>query len=620
MTVWSGFTNHLRIGLDFWTDPIGVGTAAVNVYAKVTVQCDSSWNFADNQTVVLSGDRFANWTFYNKLQKNQSIEVGTARIDNQSLSGGGPTYNFTARLDGVYLGAGPSISASFTLPAKINPPPPPPAPAPPYVPPVAPTPVPNAPAPAPEPVVNPLPSLPVYAPSAPVVQRAPGAAWSFIAQRADTGEFLNWDLPLTLKSLEWQLSAPGSLAATLEPDDGGLRGSDGRLIMEEWGTLIYAESGGEIRWGGILIQSNFNGEAWEIEAAGFGTYLHARYFQGELSRTNYDVAEAIRAIWYDVQRFPDGDLGVKVTGPAKIGVTMGTDATPDTVPERLIASHQIVRYLQRSDNPPIFEDLTWRGCPPEVSSANDELMDAGAPTGGTREDLLAWLLKYNTDHKDDVDKGEEAKPYELNWYEAINCGEEVDDLAKTAPFDWTERHYWSPDHEEIVHEFEMAYPRLGRRRDDLSFVQGDNVSQVVTIESNGDDFANVVIGLGAGEGRSMVRRETGVRDGRLRREHILADKAVTDPTRLDALIAEELNARRAALRVESVTVEDHPNAPIGSWEIGDDVLVSADLPWVGEVEVWCRIVGWTLTSDTTATLSLIRSDLYRYGGVSPDTA
>ena len=61
-------------------------------------------------------------------------------------------------------------------------------------------------------------------------------------------------------------------------------------------------------------------------------------------------------------------------------------------------------------------------------------------------------------------------------------------------------------------------------------------------------------------------------------------------------------------------VMDHPNAPLGSWQLGDDVLVRADLPWLGEVEVWVRITGWSLTGESTATLTVQRSDLFRYGG------
>lgn len=83
---------------------------------------------------------------------------------------------------------------------------------------------------------------------------------------------------------------------------------------------------------------------------------------------------------------------------------------------------------------------------------------------------------------------------------------------------------------------------------------------------------------------------------------------------MDALIADELTYRKAALRITNLEVTDHPNAPLGAWQVGDDVLVRAELPWLGEVEMWVRITAWSLTSETTASLEVTRSDHFRYGG------
>lgn len=453
-------------------------------------------------------------------------------------------------------------------------------------------------------------------------------AWSFIAQRATTGEFLDWDVPLELGGMEWQLSGPGSLKATIEPDVGGLRASDGSLILEEWGTLLHAEHDGVIRWSGIVISSSFNGDKWDLEAAGYSTYPHAVTYEGDFSAIQIDPVTVIRHIWEHIQSYPDGNLHVTVTGTTDTGVRMGTPAIPAQVgvtpPETadVVAARMIADRIELTDEQ-VFEDWTWHGCSQEVAENNDVLLDAFSGNSMDPIASVAFLRQYVIDHApkpateaDDV----EAEPYELVWTESTNCGAEIDDLAKLAPLDFVERHYWNADHEDIVHEIELAFPRAGRRREDIVFVQGDNVLSVITVESNGDEFANTVIGLGAGEGRAMVRRETSLSDGRLRRVYVHVDKSLTDTARLDAAISEELNARRAALRVEAVDVIDHPNAPIGSWELGDDVLVRAELPWLGEIEVWCRVVGWTLTGENTASLSLVRSDLYRYGGVPVDSA
>ena len=361
------------------------------------------------------------------------------------------------------------------------------------------------------------------------------SSWRYIAQRATTGEFLHMELPLQRDALGWALSGAGSLRGTIAPDIGSLRAPDGRLLLEEWGTLIYAEADGEIRSGGIVVSSGFDGAAWKVECAGFATYPHGIPFAGDYSRTAVDPAVVVSDIWDHLQGYTDGNLGVTVTGSTP--VRLGT---------------------------PVVEG--------------------------------------------DSDSG----PYELAWWELPDCGREIEALAKQTPFDFTERHYWDGD--DIRHEIVIGYPRLGRRREDLVFIQGDNISSVVTPSLEGQDFANTVFGIGAGEGPKAVRRSTAVRDGRLRRATVHTAKDVTSDARMDSIIRSELMRRQKTLNISSVVVRDHPNARIGSWSVGDDVLIQAIIPWLGAVSLWCRITGWELTTEQTATLSLVRSDAFTYGG------
>lgn len=219
-------------------------------------------------------------------------------------------------------------------------------------------------------------------------------------------------------------------------------------------------------------------------------------------------------------------------------------------------------------------------------------------------------VSFTTGSGDDV--AFVAGPYELFWWESPDCGAEIDSLAAEGPFDWVEAHSWDGD--TVDHRIEIAYPRAGRRRTDLAFVEGDNVISSIVVTDDGDDFANGVLGIGAGEGKGAVRRLTAVRDGRLRRVKVRAAKDVRSGVRLDSMIADDLRRMRDVLTVGSVTVRDHPNAPIGSWALGDDIEVRAVVPWLGQVDVWCRIVGWSLLSEDTAELVLERSDSFSYGG------
>lgn len=367
-------------------------------------------------------------------------------------------------------------------------------------------------------------------------------SWRYLARRATTREWLHWDLPLRTDGPSWSLSAAGALAGSIEPEIGGLVAADGKRVLDEWGTLIYAEHDGVIRWGGIVTQCSWDGQAWQVEADGFSAYPHSRIYRGEYVRSQVDPAVVIDHIWQWLQGFPDGNLGVRVVG----------DRTPV---------------------------------------------------------LLGELAR--------VENGQqvEADPYELVWWEATNCGSEINDLAATAPLDWVERCSWAnASKDEVSHEIVIGYPRLGRKRDDLAFEVGSNISDIAAIQANGDEYANVIIGLGAGEGRAVLMREHPQRDGRLLREHVYSDKSVTSQARLDALIAREAVSRAAGIRITGLTVMDHPNAPVGSWSLGDDLLVRGRVPWLGDIEEWVRVTAWSLTADG-AQLTVAPSDTFRYGGI-----
>jgi hypothetical protein len=357
-------------------------------------------------------------------------------------------------------------------------------------------------------------------------------AWRYLAQRALTGEWLDWDLPIAVSELEWQLSGAGQLSGTISPDYASLHAADGRPVLDEWGTFLYAEADGQIRWGGILVSSGFEGSAWKLEAMGFAGYPKGIPYTGEWRYSTVDPLNAVREIWRHVQSFPDGDVGMIVdtdTSPVRVG-------------------------------------------------------------------------------------GGKAEPYELAWYESKDCGDEIDSLAKETPFDYVESHTWADNASDtITHKLSFGYPRLGRRREDLAFVQGENIDRLVTAERSGDNYANEVVGIGAGEGRAMLRRTTAVRDNRLRRSAVYSDKLISTSTRMDSTIRRELQRRLNTLQIDSIEVSNHSNARIGSWALGDDILVRAEIPWLGEISLWCRVVAWSLLGENRAKLTLQRSDSFTYG-------
>lgn len=467
--------------------------------------------------------------------------------------------------------------------------------------------------------------------------------WRYIVRRALTGQIVHWDVPLVRDELTWTLSGAGYLRASLTPDLGRAVADDGRLLFEEWATMLYAEHGGQLRWGGIVVRSGFDGPTWQVEAAGFTTYLHGIPYLGSYSAVQVDPLTAARHLWSHVQSYPDGRLGVVLDGtvsPVRLGVAGvaaydevhidGVWRRKSSVPAAEVdpaAAAKLKAGIDSNDTTltlAAIDRFNLAELPFLATIGNETVQVRGRD--GTR--LTGLVRGYGASSSSGHDKGTTVKyagtpsrtiaavpaePYQLVWWEAPDCGTEFDQLARETPFDYAEQVAWAGTGNGIEHRVRLGYPRLGRRRTDLAFVQGDNIVAVVTAAYEGENHANEVVGIGAGEGSAALQQRIPGPDGKLRRPYVFTDKSITTTARLNALARAQLAARAQVLEFAQIEVVDHPHAPLGSWELGDDILVRAVLPWLGEVAVWERITGWTLIGEARARLRLQRSDSYVYG-------
>ncbi|MEU5383215.1 hypothetical protein [Kitasatospora cineracea] len=205
--------------------------------------------------------------------------------------------------------------------------------------------------------------------------------------------------------------------------------------------------------------------------------------------------------------------------------------------------------------------------------------------------------------------GTGERPYSTKEWEATALSSVVRDATSLdrGP-EWTETVAWNGERPE--RHINVAWPRLGTRRTDISFSTGVNIAEPVAVPTRADDYAQVVVALGAGDGSAKIRTTDAVRNGRLRLEAVLDRPAITDAATLAQLARAERERRQQTATVEEITVVDHPAAPIGSWSVGDDVRVTVHDQWT-DYDGWCRITAWTLRPSEgerpeTATLRLAR--------------
>ncbi|MFZ3557222.1 hypothetical protein [Streptomyces sp. BH055] len=397
--------------------------------------------------------------------------------------------------------------------------------------------------------------------------------WRFIAQRATTDEIIDWDVPFALSTNpKRDLCGSGAMAGTITPEYARMIGSDGTPVLEEWGTKLYLEIDGALRWGGLVTKCSFDGPQFTVGCEGFSAYPHGIPYEGYIisgkkitpkdpyagrdkNHDGYidgvrpkkkvpkapksyggpriDYYDAFRHVWNHVQSKPGGDIGIDVDG------------------------HDLGKLLGTSD-------------------------------------------------------GED--PWELAWFNNPDCGDTLDSLTTQGPFDWIETHEWAGSSgNSIKHRIRLGTPRLGRKRTDLRFVDGENINAIAKPEGLGDEYANEVQILGKGEGTKMKRAQVyRPRGDRLRRVVTITDKTLSSASALRSRGEKELADRTAELQIPAIQIIDHPNAPFGSWSLGDDILVQVDVPWLGEVLIWHRIVGDEISADGFCTLTLKRSNSFHY--------
>lgn len=207
-----------------------------------------------------------------------------------------------------------------------------------------------------------------------------------------------------------------------------------------------------------------------------------------------------------------------------------------------------------------------------------------------------------------------AEPWHSYWYEAPQLADLVDDLVSEdgAP-QYTNTCYYQANGT-IRRRLVLGYPRLGARRSDISFTSGVNIVSAPPVTYSGDDFANTVIATGSGEGTATRFAVDPHRDGRLRMESVLALPTVNGKDVLGRRAAAERKRRQVMGEVTEITVRDHPAAPLGSWQIGDDVRIAVHNQWLSFTG-WARITADSYRSDRSdqAVLTLARADTFHYG-------
>lgn len=386
--------------------------------------------------------------------------------------------------------------------------------------------------------------------------------WRFIASRLDgkgSEVIIDPDLPLTGVKIVHTVSDRDQIQATISPEVSRLIGPDGLPIFTPWSTAIYVERDGIIRAGGIVESVIENHPKLDVNCVGFVGYLEDLPFADNYQGYNLDVLAVAKMIWNHVQTQEQGNLGLVIDSNSS-GVKVGKRGHP-----------------------------ALRGRP-DIKDEFGNVALAAQPALPAQPD----------------------DPYVLSWYQTTNLLDEFNKLAEAGGFDYVEHHYWlDQERTQIGHTLEMKYPRIGRKRDDLRFVIGENVHAIPRLTEDGKLFASEVWTMGSGEGSAMVHAVASDHSqGRLRRVYVNSMKDVSDSEVAATLTRNELRYHRGSVSFDEIEVVDTQFARYGDLNPGDQIFVQVGGGWYEQVDEWVRVVEISIEPDknNNMTLLVLRED------------
>lgn len=173
-----------------------------------------------------------------------------------------------------------------------------------------------------------------------------------------------------------------------------------------------------------------------------------------------------------------------------------------------------------------------------------------------------------------------------------DCGEYLDKLARDIPFDYFEESTWNSNRTAIKKGIRLGYPNGGTRQNGLTFRRGENVKAATPRLPTEVEWMSDIIIDGFFPGKVYSSQITNADPDRYRRVMNEMDLRIDSNERAAAWAKRRLTRRQFPFQYESIVVDPyHSNAPFGTFDVGDEILIEGDMPWVGEkIKQWHRIL------------------------------
>ncbi len=172
-----------------------------------------------------------------------------------------------------------------------------------------------------------------------------------------------------------------------------------------------------------------------------------------------------------------------------------------------------------------------------------------------------------------------------------DCLEEIISLCRDVPIDYYENSSWNANRTAINKVLQLAYPRGGVQQQAIMFRQRENVLSMVPAGEMEIEYISEVIVRGWFPGKMHKTQLSNADPTRYRRVIKDEDAMINSRERSAAWAGRKLARRQVPHHWGSITVDMfHPNAPFGSYDVGDDIMISGMMPMEGRKAEWHRIL------------------------------
>jgi hypothetical protein len=179
-----------------------------------------------------------------------------------------------------------------------------------------------------------------------------------------------------------------------------------------------------------------------------------------------------------------------------------------------------------------------------------------------------------------------------------DCQDWIDKLARDIPFDYVEQSAWNADRTGVSKKIYLGYPKAGVQQDNLAFIINENVIDSVPHIETETDWASDIVIDGWAPGTEYSSSIENADPLRYRRVVMQDDARINSDERAAAWARRKLSRRQTPAYWESIIVDmDHPNAPFGSYDVGDTIWVRGPMPWVGDITQLHKIIAIAVDED-----------------------